>query len=296
MAFPSNLNLLFKSYVRLPEIDEHLYWYALVDAAQDNRLPHALHSIYSLCLLTQAAGEKAVKVSPHLVQLSSDFNDTQWEWINQHAAGKPSLTLICSYLDFDQLFNHLQQFLDVNLEGGLEMTLAFWDPAILACLVGQEDDSTLYVQGPALSAAQKNLFLAPMHSWWYWDRKGDIHAIFGEREELVYKGLIPLQFTAAQEDMLVEATLPDTLLYYLNLNHPLLIEAVPEDKRYDFICQKIADARSFGLNGLKDMLNFICIILIYKERMNDDENILSVLERVKNKEINMDQAMQLLPE
>ncbi|XID74108.1 hypothetical protein ACF3NA_05930 [Alkanindiges sp. WGS2144] len=135
-----------------------------------------------------------------------------------------------------------------------------------------------------------------MHSWWYWDRKDDIHAIFGEREELVHKDVIPLQFTAAQEDMLVEATLPDTLLYYLNLNNPLLIETVPEDKRYQFICKKIADARSFGLDGLKDMLNFICVVLIYKERMNNDESVLSVLARLKHKEISMDEAMQILPE
>lgn len=296
MTFQSNLDLLFKVYADLPQSDASLYWYALADAAQDKRLPQALHSTRSACLLTQAAGEKAVQVSPHLVQLSDQFNDVQWQWIDQYAAGKPNLTLICSYLNFDQLFSHLQQFLDVTLEGGLEMTLAFWDPAILACLVGQEDDSTLYVQGPALSAAQKNLFLTPMHSWWYWDRKGDIHAIFGDRKELVYQGVIPLQFTAAQEDMLIEATLPDTLLYYLNLNNPLLIEAVPEDKRYEFICKKIADARSFNLNGLKDMLNFICVVLIYKERMNNDENILSVLERVENKEISMNEAMQLLPE
>ncbi|XID74107.1 DUF4123 domain-containing protein [Alkanindiges sp. WGS2144] len=161
MTFQSNLDLLFKVYADLPESNEPLYWYALADAAQDNRLPLALHSTRSACLLTQAAGEKAVQVSPHLVQLSGQFNDAQWQWIDQYAAGKPSLTLICTYLNFDGLFHHLQQFLDVTLEGGLEMTLAFWDPAILGCLTGQKDDSTLYVQGPAFSLAQKNLFLAP---------------------------------------------------------------------------------------------------------------------------------------
>jgi hypothetical protein len=44
-----------------------------------------------------------------------------------------------------EILEHLRKFLEVKFEGGLEMFLAFWDPVILATLVGHKENKTLYV-------------------------------------------------------------------------------------------------------------------------------------------------------
>ncbi|MFH4338948.1 DUF4123 domain-containing protein, partial [Acinetobacter baumannii] len=80
------------------------------------------------------------------------------------------MTIIVSPLSFNYLFEHLRKFLEVKFEGGLEMFLAFWDPVILATLVGHKENKTLYVEGPVFNAQQIEDLLTPLQSWWYWDR------------------------------------------------------------------------------------------------------------------------------
>ncbi|MFX9684394.1 hypothetical protein ABTP08_20260, partial [Acinetobacter baumannii] len=89
--------------------------------------------------------------------------------------------------------------------GGLEMFLAFWDPVILATLVGHKENKTLYVDGPVFNTQQIKDLLTPIQSWWYWDRLGKLQVIWGinERVEQLPYVQVPLTFTVEQEEMMV---------------------------------------------------------------------------------------------
>ena len=54
-------------------------------------------------------------------------------------------------------------------------------------------------------------------------------------------------------------------------------------------------AQKFGLAGMRDLVNFFCVVLSYGERLQTDPRIEPILMRLHNKEISMDQVMELLP-
>jgi len=164
--------------------DPDLNIYVLADAAQESKFLKAFTHLRQKCLIIEAAGEKARAVSPHLLQMPIDFFANEWQWIQKNAAGTSIITIIVSGLSFKSLFDHLRCFLEIQLEGGLDLFLAFWDPAILATLVGNKEDSSLYVQGPVFNEKQIQDLLTPIHSWWYWNRVAQLQKIIGFNQYL----------------------------------------------------------------------------------------------------------------
>ena len=288
-----SLQIFFKPFEKYPLDQVGLNVYALADAAQDKKFLKVLEHLRQKCLLTEAGGEKAREISPHLLQLPKDFTALEWEWIEKNIAGTTKMTIIISPLSFDYLYKHLRQFLDVEFDGGLEMMLAFWDPAILATLVGHKADKTLYVQGPVFNPQQIETLLKPIQSWWYWDRSGNLQGIFGlnERVELLPSIETPLHFSSEQEEMMVEATFPDNLMYYLKLNNSFLVDKIDDDTLYQLVVKSIPKARAYDLSGTRDILNFICLKLIYKDQFESDHNLQYLLIHLKDKKFTMDQVM-----
>lgn len=290
------LQILIKTFENFPLDQVGLNIYAIADAAQDKRFLNILEHLRQKCLLKEASGEKAKEISPHLVQLPKNFTAAEWLWIEKNIAGTARMTFIVTPLSFDYLFKHLRQFLEVEFEGGLEMILAFWDPAILATLVGHKADKTLYVKGPVFTPQQMKSLLQPIQSWWYWDRLGSLQSILGlnERVETLPQIKTPLHFRAEQEEMMVEATLPDNLIYYLKLNNSFLVDKIDDDKLYKLVIQSIPEARNYHLSGTRDILNFICLKLIYKENFSSDMKIKIQLDNLKDKKVSMDEVMALI--
>lgn len=283
----------FKDY-SLDELELNVY--ALADAAQDQSFLTVLEHLRQRCLLIEASGEKARAVSPHLLQLPKDFSSKEWQWITRHVAGTTKMTLIVSPLPFDLLFGHLRQFLEVQFEGGLEMILAFWDPVILATLVGHLEDETLYVREPVLNPQQIEELLQPIQSWWYWDRLTQLQAIFGlnQKIEILSKSTHPLPLTVEQEEKMVQATFPDHLIYYLKLNHAFLVDDINSYDLYQFVIQSISYAEEYYLAGTRDVLNFICLRLMYGNQFELDHTLKHLLIDLKAKKITMDELMNNL--
>ena len=290
------LQILFKTFESFPLDQVGLNIYAMADAAQDKKFLKVLEHLRQKCLLKEASGEIAKEISPHLVQLPKNFTAAEWLWIEKNIAGTARMTFIVTPLSFDYLFKHLRQFLDVEFEGGLEMMLAFWDPAILATLVGHKADKTLYVKGPVFNHQQIKSLLQPIQSWWYWDRLGNIHGVFGINERVDVLPVIetPLKFTVKQEEMMVEATFPDNLIYYLKLNNSFLVDKIDDYELYQFVINTIPEARNYHLSGTRDILNFICLKLIYKENFSSDMKIKIQLDNLKDKKVSMDEVMALI--
>lgn len=273
------------------------YIYALADAAQDKSFLKKWSHLPQRNLLAEAAGEKAEQVSPHLIQLNTYKESNEWQYIHKSIIQTPKMTLIMTSLSFEELYAHLRQFLNVKFEGGLEMFLAFWDPIILATLIGHTEDLTLYVQEQVLNNEQKKILLDPIYLWWYWDRLGYLQQIKGRDHHAVkmsYDWRNPFSFSVKQEELMIEATFPDHLIYYLKLNHPFLIQGFNKWELYQYVINQIGNARSYHLAGTRDILNFICLHLIYKENFDQNQTLQKILNKVKEQQLSMDQAMDEL--
>ena len=281
--------------------DTPLYLYALVDAGQDK---HAWHHFQRLCpdrlpLLTAEASALS-DFSPHLLQMGVAARlapEVIEALAKSHAT--TAFTLLCSSATLAELHAHLAKFIDVQLPGNMEMVLAFWDPAILGTLIGQADDDSLHVPGPVLNPKQLPEFLKPVVAWWYCDREARWHRIEASHNDASTTDEPAKAFTLTQEqeDALVEASVPDQVLYHIALNRPHLFdEHLPHFKRYRFVRVVLAAARKLGLEGMRDLASFAALCLIYRQRIESDPEILQLLEQVQRKAISFDQALELMPE
>lgn len=294
------------------ELDKEIEWagpvnglqlYALTDPAMDRGSHRRLLEVGAgdvSLLSTLSAPDEA---SPHLVWLGPLFPmDTRTRNLLEREHASAAFTVLVSALSLDLLRNHLGAFADVTLPGQHDMLLAIWDPAILATLVGQADDFTLHVPGPVLTAPQRKAMLAPIHVWWYRDRESNWHRIEGGKSPNVVSvpsdAALPLTLNQEQEDALVEASVPDQVIYHLEQNRPTLFDQapLPREQRYRFVHQVLKAARQLGLQGMRDLVNFVALCLIYQQRMGDDPQIVRLLDQIQRKSITMDEAMELMPE
>ena len=278
------------------QFETDLRWYAIADSAQHNALPNAIayESPNVRCLLGATQGSPLAQQSPHLVELRSPSEKTKsWSWVAINAHSKPCISIIASMKSFDELFDQLTDFVEIVLPDSDAMYLAFWDPAILGTLMGQHDDETLYVKGPVFDVQQRAKIMRGVSGWWYWDRAGSIHSIKATGADCQQLNN-PVSLSQSQVDDLVEASVPDHILYYVNLNQAHLLVEVASEKRYSLISHALARARGLGLAGMRDLVNYVCVELIYKERMHD-EAIQRIFENVRTGHIQFNAALDQLP-
>ena len=63
------------------------------------------------------------------------------------------------------------------------------------------------------------------------------------------------------------------------------------DTLYQLVVKSIPEARTYNLSGTRDILNFICLKLIYKDQFESDDNLQYQLIHLKDKKFTMDQVM-----
>lgn len=296
MSFEAKLAAAFDNY--------DLACYAIIDAAQDGALLQKFAkeslSTVSKCLLPAAIESDMEDYSPHLLALSPLAADSDaWLDLLSHGAAHPAkFTLLVSTLDFDALWANLSEFAEIELPDETTMIFAFWDPAILGTLVGQESDKTLHVPVGVLSERQRARLLQGVTTWWYWDREGNTHQIVpagGPESDMAHLVPLPLRLSQVQVDMLVEAGVPDQLLALLQENQPMLLERIPLQQQYRRAEKHLLEARRNKLFGMRDILNYTCAAIIYGEAMYSDPAILSLLARVREGKLAFDDAVPLFP-
>lgn len=274
-----------------------LKWYAIADSAQNKALPNRLasgsHDIR--CLLGGTQGSPLAQHAPHLVELCSPLNvDSAWAWVARNACVTSCFSIVATAMPFDALFDQLSECTQVVLPDGESMFFAFWDTAILGTLFGQIDDLTLHVRGPVLDLKQQSKLACGIAKWWYWDRLGDIRSLtVATLAASNSSGL--LELSQWQVDDLVEASVPDHVLYYVMLNQAHLISDIPVLERYAVVRNALVRARTIGLESMRDLVDFVCVDLIYKEKMREDQAILNILKQVSLGGIAFRDALKTLP-
>ncbi len=285
-------------------LDQVLTWYAdktrlgnssyvIVDAAQNKALWLKLAAKFASLPILEASEAEMI---PHLVALPAPDQIDQTTRKLLDRAHSADLSVLCSTMAHAPLRDHLRAHTAVRLSGGIEMLLAFWDPAILGTLIGHTGDDTLHVKGPVLLPEQKTAFLHPISAWCYRDREENVHCLEGSADPVAHEPS-PLVLDQAQEDALVEAGVPDQLLYHLETNRPTLFDPdLPHHRRYRFVRAVLPSARQLGLTGMRDLTNFVAICLIYRQRIQTDPEILQLLDQVQKKKLSFDEALAQMPE
>lgn len=282
---------------KVAQLTKDLRWYAIADSAQHDALPKAIayNSRNVRCLLGANQGSPLAQQSPHLLELCSPLEKSNsWSWIALNAKSKPCISIVATMKSFEELFYQLCGFIEVVLPDDDAMYLAFWDPAILGTLMGQDDDQTLHVKGPVFNVEQRAQIINGISGWWYWDRIGEVHSISPIENVCLPRSEAPIALSQRQVDDLVEASVPDHISYYIKLNQPHLLAGIAPERRYSLVSHSLGRARYLGLTGMRDLVNYVCIELIYKERMHD-EAIKRILENVKTGHIRFDTALDQLP-
>jgi Domain of unknown function (DUF4123) len=274
--------------------------FALVDPAQNRRVVPmiASESVPNECLFGYEIDSPIAVTTPRLVSLDDPIASRLLGWLLQNMPTQPVATLLASTARLPAIAAHLRRCLDVELEGLDSMTLALWDPAILGTLVGQPDDDTLHVSGPALQHDQIDDLLAPLSHWWYCDRLGRLHdavpsAMRAERHDGVIRNKV---LVAAQVDDLVEASVPDHLLQHIRQNQPELLERLPGSQHYQFVQQQLCRARQHGLKGTGDLVNYTCLALAFGSRFDELPSATALWGQVKDGSMTFNAALDNAPE
>lgn len=279
------------------EQSNDVHRYALVDSAQNPELTSMLGEP-GACLFGSRPGTPIARVSPHLVRLPRQQETKAWKCVARHAPRLPCLTVVTSRLPFDALYQHFKSHLEVRI-GKNTMHLAYWDPAILAVLVGQQDDDTLFVQGPVFDQDQLASFLSPVIDWWYWDRRQTLRRIRPEQGKAVDAdaavSVLPLEFRPAQTDLLVQASLPDRVLYELRVNQPHLLETRDEWQNYDLACRLLNSAKDLRIHGLQDQVNFVGTGMILGEEFHLHPDVHPYLQGVPSGSQRFVEALRQVP-
>jgi hypothetical protein len=280
--------------------DSTLRLFALLDSAQDKRITSMIESesAPNECMFGYELNSPIAKSTPRLVVLREPSTSRLLTWSIRSMHARPTATLIASSLDLPSLGLHLRRCIDVELEGLDSMFLAIWDPVILATLVGQTDDATLHVQGPALRAEQVGDLLAPLSHWWYFDRAGNLHDAVAPqwRTEQHDRPAQRMVLDADQVDLLVEASVPDHLLQHIRQNQPELLERMPSADHYQFVRQQLRRAREHGLEGTGDLVNYTCLALAFGSQFDQLPSVAALLGQVKAGALRFDDALDKVPE
>ena len=89
--------------------------------------------------------------------------------------------------------------------------------------------------------------------------------------------------------------MPDHVLFYVDLNQPFLLNDIPPKEHYGYVAKALAGARDIGLETMKDLVNYVCVSLIYGARLREDKDLVALLARVKRGEMRFSAAMDLMP-
>ena len=273
--------------------------FALVDplVKVDGKAVMSRIELGGMSLLDDEGGAAIQEIGPFLVPLDHDtinnFNTT-------HALVryKPCMTVLTSGLSLTDLHRHLKSFLNVRLPDKSEMLLAFWDPMILAGLIGSPNDNTLYVKGPILDKVQRDAFLAPMDNWLYWDRAGNPQTLVLNRlgEEARRLPAFPNGLTLSdnQLDLLVEASVPDNILHFLKKNQEPLVYGKDDGMLYGLIVRQLNAARSYGLRNQRDLVNFCSVAIAFGEGFERERVPLETLNALSQERLSFDDFLKHL--
>ncbi|TJZ64747.1 DUF4123 domain-containing protein [Chitiniphilus eburneus] len=197
---PSSVDELRAEWQAASAAQPDLQLYALLDHAFHRSRKQNLTMLGHWQSLYAGQSGATPEISP-LLQCVAQPGDPLPALVAQllaHTEGQPSLSFIASAQPAESLLQHFTHYVDVTiLPERVRYLLRYADTRILPQLL------------IALDAAQQAELLAPIHTWWYFDREGRLQATNGLNQPDIAQRELTL--SEAQFGALLDSSYPDTL-------------------------------------------------------------------------------------
>lgn len=202
-----------------------------------------------ISLLGASLGAPLMDVSPVLIRLSPEAGDAFVMRALTRPAMQRAASVLVSTCSLGQLADHLIDHIYIDDPDGTRWGLAFWDPFILASLVGCQPAVNALVPGPVLAPEQSASLLAPISCWSFQHRNGSPCALrLDSNSETIAD--TPFMLNQTQMDQLTDLPLPDQV-------RNVLKDALPELECYgndawlhQICCDAIRQCREQGSDDL----------------------------------------------
>lgn len=223
--------------------------YLLIDGVRVGRLseivrtrdPKTWRNLFNATL-----GSPLFEVSPLLIKIEDDDQATlRLLLATKH---RQSSQLMVSYLPIKILATQLTSYLYIEEVDGTRWVLAFWDPFVMASLVGIQPPLNHLIPGPILDSSQISGLLHGVTEVIFQNREGRLQCI--EIPSLPHAAEPPLVLTQAQIDMLTDLDLPDRVAAILRKAEPDY--SIGDAECHRLCCKAILKARSNNRLGLDD--------------------------------------------
>ncbi|KWH44772.1 DUF4123 domain-containing protein [Burkholderia cepacia] len=254
---------------------DELRAYVLIDGALLDTLPDddkaSWPAFVAASLLDDAADDEARIVGPLLFewQPGADGADAA-DAIEPRSIPWPAASVLVSPLSLERLAAHLAPMVDVQLEQMESvMLMRFFDPRVLPFWLDM------------LPAAHRAYLAQGVRHWIHRDtslqlRTADIAAPANVRQAAEF----PLQLTQAQEDDLLAACYPYTMLERLRTEKPALLASLPAAQHYGFVRDQLARCRAHGADSAASLLIYCELALRYGARFDEDPAMAAVFDAV----------------
>ncbi|WP_319001526.1 DUF4123 domain-containing protein [Burkholderia sp. AU31624] len=262
--------------------------YVLVDGALLNALPDEEKASWPAFVgasLLDNADDEARIVGPLLFewQPADDRADAVGETGPRHIPWQAASVLV-SPLTLAQLAAHLAPMVDVQLEQmESAMLMRFFDPRVLPFWL------------EILPAAHRAHLAQGVRHWIHLDtelqiRTAEIAAPANVRQAAEF----PLQLSQAQEDDLLAACYPYTMIERLRAEKPALLASLPAAQHYGFVRDQLARCRAHGTESAVSLLIYCELALRYGPRFDEHPAMAAVFDAVAQGQ-DFPQALGLVP-
>lgn len=242
--------------------------FLLIDAARYPGIWRILQYRFARLPWASLAGADDAAVSAPVL-LHANSNQTQTlAWFLEHTQGLHCLSWIESPLDLAAMRKHLCSLAHIEGQDGLSYDMRFYDTRILPAWYQM------------LDTQQEAQALAPINSWTYLERDGLPCTLFGHAKADA-PAAQALKLSAAQERLLLEATLPDTVLEHLEHNGNADLAAMPRTQRYAFIADQVKKATSqYGIASIQEIALFCSLALGIGQNFDQLLPVMQVLSKL----------------
>lgn len=227
--------------------DEHCY--LLVDGARLKQVSEILRNRQAgdwISLLGASLCTPLLDVSPVLIALGNDGRLAERMLKQPKYSG--AVLLMVSTATLAELAENLKRHLYVEEADGMRWMLAFWDPFILASLIGCGQGVNALVPGPVLDVEQTGSLTATISCVVFQNRSGALQGLNPPPSQ----GVAAPPFILRQEqiDQLMDIPLPgqvaETLMALDEVDSP------NETLLYSLCCEAIKNSRREGRDTLAD--------------------------------------------